>query len=108
MKCTRAFVASTSTHLCHPFSRATDIDSKRGSVSCSSKVSKLAGVANTRNIGIVAHIDAGKTTTTERMLFYAGVVKHLGEVDSGTTTTDFMKEEMERGITIQSAAVSLQ
>ncbi|ORC87077.1 putative elongation factor G2-like protein [Trypanosoma theileri] len=66
-----------------------------------------ASIARMRNIGVVAHIDAGKTTTTERMLFYAGVVKRIGDVDSGTTTTDFMKEEMDRGITIQSAAVSL-
>eukprot|EP00758_Cryptobia_borreli_P001201 Tbor_TRINITY_DN2026_c0_g1::TRINITY_DN2026_c0_g1_i1::g.12154::m.12154/K02355/fusA, GFM, EFG; elongation factor G len=60
-----------------------------------------------RNIGIAAHIDAGKTTTTERMLFYAGVTKKVGDVDSGTTTTDYMEQEMERGITIQSAAVYL-
>lgn len=65
-------------------------------------------ISRMRNIGIVAHIDAGKTTTTERMLYYAGVLKRIGEVDSGTTTTDFMKEEMDRGITIQSAAVSLE
>nr|CCC95471.1 unnamed protein product [Trypanosoma congolense IL3000] len=61
-----------------------------------------------RNIGIVAHIDAGKTTTTERMLYYAGAVGRVGDVDSGTTTTDFMKEEVDRGITIQSAAVSFK
>ncbi|EAN79851.1 elongation factor G2-like protein [Trypanosoma brucei brucei TREU927] len=67
-----------------------------------------ASTALIRNIGIVAHIDAGKTTTTERMLFYAGAVKRVGDVDSGTTTMDFMKEEMDRGITIQSAAVSFQ
>ncbi|KEG10264.1 putative elongation factor G2-like protein [Trypanosoma grayi] len=67
-----------------------------------------ASIMRMRNIGVVAHIDAGKTTTTERMLFYAGMLKRVGDVDSGTTTTDFMKEEVDRGITIQSAAVSLR
>ena len=57
-----------------------------------------------RNIGFVAHIDAGKTTTTERVLFYSGVVYRIGEVDSGTATTDWMAQERERGITITSAA----
>lgn len=60
----------------------------------------------TRNIGIAAHIDAGKTTTTERMLFYSGVIHKIGEVHEGTTTTDWMEQERERGITITSAAAS--
>ncbi|MDR1432891.1 MAG: elongation factor G [Puniceicoccales bacterium] len=60
----------------------------------------------TRNIGIAAHIDAGKTTTTERVLFYAGVVHKIGEVHDGTTVTDWMEQERERGITITSAAIS--
>uniref|UniRef100_A0A914V411 Tr-type G domain-containing protein n=1 Tax=Plectus sambesii TaxID=2011161 RepID=A0A914V411_9BILA len=59
-----------------------------------------------RNIGIIAHIDAGKTTTTERMLFLAGATKRAGDVDSGDTVTDFMEQERERGITIQSAAIT--
>jgi elongation factor G len=57
-----------------------------------------------RNIGFVAHIDAGKTTTTERLLFYTGRIYKMGEVDAGTTTTDWMTQERERGITITSAA----
>ncbi|MDR1595555.1 MAG: elongation factor G [Puniceicoccales bacterium] len=60
----------------------------------------------TRNIGIAAHIDAGKTTTTERILFYTGVVHKIGEVHDGTTVTDWMEQERERGITITSAAIS--
>ena len=59
-----------------------------------------------RNIGFVAHIDAGKTTTTERVLFYAGVTHRLGSVDAGTTEMDWMEEEKERGITITSAATA--
>lgn len=60
----------------------------------------------TRNIGIAAHIDAGKTTTTERILYYTGVVHRVGEVHDGNAVTDFMEQERERGITITSAAVS--
>jgi len=63
-------------------------------------------LARTRNIGIIAHIDAGKTTTTERVLFYTGRTFRLGNVDDGTTVTDWMDQERERGITIQSAAVT--
>jgi elongation factor G len=61
-----------------------------------------------RNIGIIAHIDAGKTTTTERVLFYTGRTHRLGSVDEGTTVTDWMEQERERGITIVAAAVSAE
>lgn len=61
-----------------------------------------------RNIGIIAHIDAGKTTTTERVLFYTGKTHRIGSVDEGTTVTDWMAQERERGITIVSAAVSAE
>jgi len=59
-----------------------------------------------RNIGIMAHIDAGKTTTTERILFYTGAIHKMGDVDDGNTTTDWMVQEKERGITITSAAIT--
>jgi elongation factor G len=61
-----------------------------------------------RNIGIIAHIDAGKTTTTERIMFYTGLTHRIGSVDDGTTVTDWMVQERERGITIVSAAVSAE
>ena len=59
-----------------------------------------------RNIGIIAHIDAGKTTTTERILYYTGEVHRMGDVDKGTTTTDYLDEERQRGITIVAAAIT--
>jgi len=63
-------------------------------------------MAQTRNIGIAAHIDAGKTTTTERILFYTGLIHRMGDVDDGNTVTDWMDQERERGITITSAATT--
>jgi elongation factor G len=67
---------------------------------------RLRPLSRVRNIGIIAHIDAGKTTTTERMLFYAGRVHKMGEVHEGTTVMDWMEQEKERGITITSAATT--
>jgi elongation factor G len=67
---------------------------------------RLRPLAQVRNIGIIAHIDAGKTTTTERMLYYAGRVHKMGEVHDGTTVMDWMAQEKERGITITSAATT--
>src|SRR5262249_33444557 len=58
-----------------------------------------------RNMGIIAHIDAGKTTTTEHILYYAGAIHRLGEVDAGNTETDWMELEQQKGITIQSACI---
>ena len=69
-------------------------------------MSHLIAKERTRNIGIMAHIDAGKTTTTERILYYTGVTHKMGEVDEGSATMDWMEQEKERGITITSAATT--
>jgi len=69
-------------------------------------VARSTPLHRVRNIGIAAHIDAGKTTTTERILFYSGIVHKLGEVHEGTAVTDWMAQERERGITITAAAIS--
>src|SRR5471032_1848308 len=66
----------------------------------------MADLAKVRNIGIMAHIDAGKTTTTERILYYTGKSHKMGEVHEGTTVMDWMPQEQERGITITSAATT--
>src|SRR3990172_8006165 len=69
-------------------------------------MARTVPLEKTRNIGIMAHIDAGKTTTTERILYYTGTNYKIGEVDEGTATMDWMVQEQERGITITSAATT--
>ncbi|MFL6194298.1 MAG: GTP-binding protein, partial [Thermoanaerobaculia bacterium] len=69
-------------------------------------MARQVSLKDTRNIGIMAHIDAGKTTTTERILYYTGVNYKIGEVHEGTATMDWMVQEQERGITITSAATT--
>ena len=80
--------------------------SSSSSKSSANSDSRETILEHTRNIGIAAHIDAGKTTCTERVLFYSGVVHKIGEVHEGSATTDWMEQERERGITITSAAIS--
>ena len=65
-------------------------------------------LAKTRNIGIMAHVDAGKTTTTERILYYTGKIHKIGETHEGASQMDWMEQEQERGITITSAATTAQ
>src|SRR5258706_13047856 len=69
-------------------------------------MARVFKLEDTRNIGIMAHIDAGKTTSTELILFYTGVTYKIGSVDEGTATMDWMEQERERGITITSAATT--
>lgn len=71
-------------------------------------VTRTVPLSEIRNMGIAAHIDAGKTTTTERILFYSGLIHRMGEVHEGTSVTDWMEQEKERGITITAAAISSQ
>ena len=71
-------------------------------------MARTQSLENVRNIGIMAHIDAGKTTTTERILYYTGVNYKIGEVHDGAATMDWMQQEQERGITITSAATTCQ
>ncbi|KAL5342877.1 P-loop containing nucleoside triphosphate hydrolase protein [Aspergillus crustosus] len=94
------------THDLSPTSPSVDLRySKRQRLSTSAPRYQ-ATLDRTRNIGIIAHIDAGKTTTTERMLYYSGFTRRIGDVDEGSTVTDFLPAERARGITIQSAAIT--
>ena len=70
------------------------------------EANKVLDLNKVRNIGIIAHIDAGKTTTTERVLYYTGMVHKISEVHDGSATTDYMEQERERGITITAAAIT--
>ena len=90
------------------FQSAEEKITKDGTVTCNVLKSNIQRLKRLRNVGILAHVDAGKTTVTERMLELAGVVRNAGSVDDGNTVTDFLPAERERGITIQSAAISFE
>ncbi len=92
--------------LCPRVSRLQPVDDTLNLKGSGFFMSKRLKIGQIRNIGIMAHIDAGKTTTTERILFYTGKVHRIGEVDEGLATMDWMEQEKERGITITSAAIS--
>src|ERR1700716_2905913 len=85
--------------------KPTAVQTTNGSIG-SSGSNRQVELKNIRNMGIAAHIDAGKTTTTERILFYSGLIHRVGDVDDGNTVTDWMEQERERGITITSAATT--
>src|SRR5437660_6654273 len=82
------------------------MEQKKSPVKNPNSPNRKVPLERTRNIGIAAHIDAGKTTITERVLFYTGMIHKMGEVHEGTTVTDWMDQERERGITITSAATT--
>ncbi|XP_067935951.1 ribosome-releasing factor 2, mitochondrial-like isoform X2 [Watersipora subatra] len=92
---------------CRNHGLASKIFRSKKSVQKLSSPNRRQTVDKLRNVGIIAHIDAGKTTTTEQLLYYSGITDDIGKVDEGTTVTDYLPQERERGITIQSAAISL-
>ncbi|KAJ3099264.1 G elongation factor, mitochondrial 2 [Physocladia obscura] len=97
------------TAICKRYFGSTSIlnDSKGNSKKNTAAVGVEKPNSDIRNIGIIAHIDAGKTTITERMLYYAGYTQRIGDVDSGSTVTDYLPAERARGITITAACIPL-